>query len=167
MVRRIHEPYRHGESRPLTDGERRAVSPGLAGALSAVGAQPRLIAHAHPAARIAALWRGDIPTLTRGDVIWWPGATADLSEPGFEREMAVLQHELQHVLDYRTGRLTAVGYLCSPRHWTYRWERENRPPWDDLGAEQRGSLAERLWLAERDFGRPDDLEALRRVIAWA
>ncbi|MEO9213349.1 MAG: hypothetical protein ABI242_09420 [Caulobacteraceae bacterium] len=153
--------------RPLTPGEWNALSPGLALALAGAGAQPRLIARAHPAARVAAIWRGGVPILTRGEAIWWPGALADVSTPGRERAMAVLQHELQHVLDYVAGRLTAVRYLRAPRHWTYSWRPGDPRGWDALGFEQRGALAERLWLAERGVAGAEDLPALRSAIPWA
>jgi hypothetical protein len=77
--------------------------------------------------------------------------------------MAVLQHELQHVLDFSTGRLSALGYLANPKNWTYQlptdWD------WRRLGAEQRAVLAEKLWRAEQ--GLAEDLAEVRRVIPWA
>ena len=133
--------------------------------MRAAGAAPRLEPFAHPAARIAGLWRGGIPILTRGEVIWWPAASSDLSTPGREREMAVLQHELQHVLDFATGRLTAFRYLTHPRHWTYRWVLG--APWDAYGAEQRAAIAEHLWLMERGLAPGEQLGAVRRLIPWA
>ena len=151
--------------RPLTDGEWGALSPGLATALRAAGAEPLVRAAAHPAARIAALWRGGVPILTRGDLIWWPRAAADLSAPGLERAMAVLQHELQHVLDYRLGRLTALRYIVDPREWTYRWRLGG--DWSGYGAEQRAAIAESLWLMERGLSPGDDLEAVRQLVPWA
>jgi hypothetical protein len=161
-----------GASRALTPGEWGAVSPGLARALREAGAQPCLEPRAHPAARVAALWRGGTPILARGEVIWWPGVTPDLSAPGRERGMATLQHELQHVLDFATGWLTALGYVTHPRHWTYRWRLPDDAladgaVWDAFGAEQRASIAERLWLIERGLAPRDELAALRRLIPWA
>jgi hypothetical protein len=86
--------------------------------------------------------------------------------------MAILQHELQHVLDFATGWLTAFRYLTHPRHWTYHWRLPDDasvggPAWDAFGAEQRASIAERLWLVERGLAPRDDLPALRRLIPWA
>jgi len=157
----------NGGSRALTPGEWDAVSPGLARALRDAGAEPRLEPRAHPAARVAGLWRGGTPILTRGEVIWWPRAPADLSGPGRERGMAVLQHELQHVLDFATGWLTALGYLTGPRHWTYRWRLRDGVAWDAYGAEQRASIAEHLWLIERGLAPERQLSALRRLVPWA
>ena len=104
--------------------------------------------------------------LTSGDIIWWPAAPGDLSDTGLERGMAILQHELQHVLDYRTGWLTAARYLGDPRHWVYGFD-VTRGRWEALGAEQRASAAETFWLMERGFVPSDGLSALKRMIPWA
>jgi hypothetical protein len=81
--------------------------------------------------------------------------------------MAVLQHELQHILDYATGELTALGYLAHPRHWTYAIRPSPETRWADLGAEQRAMLAERLWLAEHGVAPVEDAAALTAIIPWA
>jgi hypothetical protein len=81
--------------------------------------------------------------------------------------MAVLQHELQHVLEYASGELTALGYLSNPRHWTYAVRLTPGIRWSDLGAEQRASLAERLWLADHGLAGDGELERLRTIIPWA
>jgi hypothetical protein len=141
------------------------ISSGLSKALAASGATPRIIGRAHPAARIAALWRGGTPILTRGDLIWWPGAPRDLS--GSPATAAVLQHELQHVLDYRTGWLTAWRYLSHPRHWRYDLALGRASAWRTLGAEQRARAAELLWLAENGLGPRTELPVLRGLIPWA
>jgi hypothetical protein len=160
-----------GGARGLTPGEWRALTPGLARALRDAGAEARLESRAHPAARIAALWGGGTPILTRGPVIWWPAVPPDLSVPGLERDMATLQHELQHVLDYAAGWLTALRYVTGPRHWTYRWRISatdlGEGAWDALGAEQRASIAEHLWLMERGLAATDQLALVRRLVPWA
>lgn len=155
--------------RPLTEGEEAKIHPGLREALRGAGAQPVIIAAAHPGARMAALWRGGPPILTRGDAIWWPGAEEDFSGPWAAGAMATLQHELQHVLDYRIGWLTAARYLSRPTHWSYRLEIRPGLIWDALGAEQRATAAELLWIAENAPGRGSraDLRILRDLIPWA
>ncbi|MBN4683871.1 hypothetical protein HUS73_24800, partial [Pandoraea nosoerga] len=65
--------------RELTDGERAALSPGLARALDRAGARPRLVGAPSRLARIAALWRGQVPIMALGDRIFWPGVADDLS----------------------------------------------------------------------------------------
>ena len=142
------------------------MSAGLEGALAGSGARPRIVANAHPAARIAAVWRGAVPILTRGDAVFWPGAPRDLSEAE-PRDLAILQHELQHVLDYRTGRLTAARYLSDPREWTYNIDDADPLVFDRLGAEQRATLVEHLWLAENGYRPRSEVTPLRATIPWA
>ncbi len=154
-------------SRLLTDGEWRGLDPGLVAALRDAGARPTIIPLAHPAARLSALWRGAAPILARGDAVFWPGAPADLSSTGRPLDLAILQHELQHVLDYRTGRLTAARYLMDPREWVYAIEPTADMRFDRLGAEQRATLAERLWLAENGLRPTSDVAVLRALIPWA
>ena len=72
--------------RSLTDGERAALSPGLADALESTGARPRITPCASPLAHIAALWRGAPPIMALGQTIWWRDAPDDLSRPGRERQ---------------------------------------------------------------------------------
>jgi hypothetical protein len=152
--------------RPLTAQEWGALSPGLEAALIGSGARPRIVSTAHPAARVAAAWRGAVPILTRGDAVFWPDAPRDLCEGG-PAGLATVQHELQHVLDYRTGRLTAARYLMDPREWVYAVEPTPDTRFDHLGAEQRATLAERLWLAENGFRPASEVAVLRAVIPWA
>jgi hypothetical protein len=155
--------------RPLTAGEEARIHPGLLEALRVAGARPVIVAAAHPGARLASLWRGRPPILTRGDAIWWPGAREDFAGPWAAETLATLQHELQHVLDYRIGWLTAARYLSRPRHWSYRLEVRAGLDWGALGAEQRAMAAERLWIAENSPGRAArlDLRPLRDLIPWA
>jgi hypothetical protein len=166
---------RHPKGRPISDAERAALSPGLLRALGDAGAEPRLVDAAHPGARLVALWRGRAPILVRGACIYWPGAPEDLSGAG-DRALAVLQHELQHVLDYALGELTGRGYLLRPRNWRYRYALTAASRWRDFGAEQRASIAEHHWLIERgrsdlvagDLGvAPPDAELYRRILPWA
>lgn len=154
----------NADGRNLTRAEWAALSSGLAGALHGAGIEPRIRARAYPAAYVAALWRGAPPIMAVGRTIWWPGAPADFSG---EAAMAVVQHELQHVLDYAQGWLTIPGYLLNPRHWTYDVTLSPALEWDRLGAEQRASLAERLWRCERSDPGGEAVVAMRAVIPWA
>jgi hypothetical protein len=149
--------------RALTAGERAELSDGLDAALASAGAAPMVETRAHPAAHLARLRFGALPIMAVGRTIWWPSARPDFAGTA---EMAVLQHELQHILDFAERRLTVPGYLLRPRNWTYRWDLDDGRGWDRLGAEQRASLAEALWRAERSAGG-DVAARLRRVIPWA
>jgi hypothetical protein len=150
--------------RPLTAGEWSSLSHGLAEALRLAAAAPRIVPAAHPAARVSSLWRGKTPILTRGDEIWWPGAPADFA--GDEAALPILQHELQHVLEYAQGRLTAAAYIVDPRNWTYQYKLTPTSRWADFGAEQRASIVETLWRIEHDKDRKG-LAAHRKLIPWA
>ena len=98
-------------------------------------------------------------------MIFWPGAEPDLSRVG-PAALATMQHELQHVLDYRTGRLTAARYLLDSREWTYD-VRDVGPNFNRLGAEQRATLVEHLWLAENGYRPTTEVADLRAIIPWA
>lgn len=152
--------------RGLTLGEWSSLSAGLASALRDAGARPIVVAAAHPGARLATLWRGKTPILTRGGEIWWPKAGPDLSLPSLEPDMAVLQHELQHVLEYAQNRLSAANYLTGPHNWTYDYVITPKSVWADFGAEQRASIVEALWWLERG-GNEADIAEHRRLIPWA
>ena len=131
---------------PLTSGEWTQLSDGLGAALSATGVAPRIEPRPHPIAFLAR-WRfGRLPIMAVGRTLWWPNAPADLAGTD---DMAVLQHELQHILEFAEGRLTVAGYLLLPHNWTYRWDADRPLKWRRLGAEQRAGVAEALWRAER------------------
>ena len=153
---------RPGVTRSLSSTEREALSHGLWDALMAAGAFPRIVSAPSPLARLSYLWRGHTPVLTLGDRIFWGRAPDDCSRQ--PAAMALLQHELQHVLDYATGKMSWLSYALRPRDWTYSvpdagWD------WKKLGAEQRAVLAERLWRAERT-GAADEIARLRAVLPW-
>lgn len=103
-----------------------------------------------------------------GQAIWWPDAPEDLSRPGLERRMSILQHELQHVLEFASGDLSVLGYALLPFNWTYRYRLKPETRWQDLGAEQRAQLVQDYWLAARGLGAADSpLDDYRRMIPWA
>ena len=150
-------------ARRLTSGEWSQLSPGLAEALAALNVTPQIEDRPHFAARLARLRFGSIPVLALGKTIWWPKARGDFSGTS---QMAVLQHELQHVLDFAEGRLTVLGYLILPRNWTYRWQLTDELSWSRLGAEQRASAAEALWRSEQSNATRVTAR-LRELIPWA
>ena len=157
-------PTHRQARRTLTPSEWLELSPGLAKALAAAAVAPLIEPRAHPAAFLAQLRFGSLPIMVVGRTIWWPNARPDFSGT---RDMAVLQHELQHVLDFADGRLSIAGYLLLPHNWTYRWELGDQLRWDRLGAEQRASVAEALWRAERSPASAEMATSLRQVIPWA
>jgi hypothetical protein len=80
--------------------------------------------------------------------------------------MATLQHELQHVLEYRSGELTPLGYALRPRNWRYHYAIDSQADWRSFGAEQRAKIVEDLWLVEHGL-RSGSLIRYRNVIPWA
>jgi hypothetical protein len=156
-----------GAARFLTDGERGALSAGLAQALEAAGARPQVLARTSLAARLATIRFGYAPIMVLGQRVHWRGAHDDFSSPGLERMMAVLQHELQHVLEFATGELSALRYVSSPRNWRYQYELTPASRWRDFGAEQRAMIAQHLWMSERGLPSPYAAKDLRRVVPWA
>ena len=154
-------------TRSLTYGEWASLSTGLAEALRWADAKPVIIARPALGARIARLWRGGTPILALGDRIYWPGALEDFSVPGRERLMALLQHELQHVLEFASGELSAVGYALNPKNWRYGYTLDASSEWRRFGAEQRASIVEHLWLIERGLGLDATADHHRRVVPWA
>ena len=150
--------------RSLTPAEWADLSDGLSRALLAAGVTPLVDARPHPAAYLARLRFGCLPIMAIGRTIWWPNARPDLAGTS---DMAVLQHELQHVLDFAERRLSVAGYLLLPHNWSYRWDISRGLCWDRLGAEQRASMAEALWRSERASTSAEVAAALRAVIPWA
>ncbi len=157
-----------GLERPLTPGERAALSAGMAEALDEAGADPRIVAAPSLLARIAAIWRGHLPILALDQRIFWPAAPDDCSVRGREADMAILQHELQHVLEYATGALAPWRYAVAPRNWIYRYRLKPGARWRDFGAEQRASIVEDYWRIEHGLKRAEaSLEHYRLLIPWA
>jgi hypothetical protein len=150
--------------RRLTASEWSELSPGLARALLAAPVTPLIDSRPHPAAFLARLRFGSLPIMALGRTIWWPNARPDFAGTA---DMAVLQHELQHLLEFATGRLSIAGYLLLPHNWTYRWDLGGRPRWDRLGAEQRASVVEALWRAEQSPASAEMAASLREVVPWA
>jgi hypothetical protein len=159
-------PMLHGASRPLTAEEERALTPGLMDALQRAGVTPRIVARPAIGARIARLWRGSTPILAWYGRVFWPGALSDMSlDP---RRMAVLQHELQHVLEYATGKLGPLRYAFIPRNWRYAYPAHPDADWREFGAEQRAQIVEDLWLVERGLlSAAAPLTWYRRIVPWA
>jgi hypothetical protein len=130
----------------------------------AAGVTPLIVPRPHHVAHLARVRFGSLPIMAVGQTIWWPNAAPDFAGTD---ATAVLQHELQHLLDYAEGRLSVARYVLYPRNWSYRWSLSEGLSWDRLGAEQRASMAEALWRAERSPASVELTAALRAVIPWA
>jgi len=152
-------------TRPLTPAEWDALSPGLAAALNAARVEPVIIARPSVLAVLASLWRGRAPIMVLGRKVFWPGARVDFSND--PPRMALLQHELQHVLEFATGKLSMAGYAVDPRNWIYGYRLTPQTRWEDLGAEQRAMVVQHYWLAGRGLLGAAEPERLGALIPWA
>jgi hypothetical protein len=157
-----------GAERSLTPREWSSLSAGLAEALREAQVEPLIVARPTAGARVARLWRGSTPVMAWDRSVYWPGALTDFAFPWSQRQMATLQHELQHLLEYATGDLSPLRYAVNPGNWSYDYAIGSDSAWRDYGAEQRATIVEHLWLIEHGLS-DDPARGLhhRRVIPWA
>jgi len=84
--------------------------------------------------------------LCRGHKLYWPDHPQD-----FTRQPLVIQsllvHELCHVWQYETGRLTALRYLIDPRNWIYNYTVEPDAQFDDYPIEKQADLLQDWFLS--------------------
>ena len=134
----VESILRGAPERGLTEGERALVPPELAEAIN-LGAV-RIRDRAHNPFALGKL-------LVRGDVIHWHGAPADVSQaqPAMQ---ALLMHELAHVWQYRTGRLSAWRYLTEPANWRYHYLPNTDLRLDDYAVEEQADIIED-WFRQR------------------
>lgn len=59
---------------------------------------------------------------------------------------SLLVHELCHVWQYETGRLTALRYLIDPRNWRYSYRVKNGAKFDDYPTEKQADLMQDWFL---------------------
>jgi len=83
--------------------------------------------------------------LCRGHKLYWPNAPRD-----FRRAPVLIQslliHELCHVWQYETGRLSAFSYLMDPRNWFYSYRVELNADFDDYPTEKQADLLQDWFL---------------------
>lgn len=77
--------------------------------------------------------------LVRGYTIYWPNAPRDFTLQSTDMQ-AVLMHELCHVWQYSTGRLTAFKYLINPANWLYKYKLSKRRKFYDYPIEKQADL---------------------------
>ena len=77
--------------------------------------------------------------VARGYDLYWKNYPQDFTqEPLSARSLLV--HELCHVWQYATGRLTAWSYLSRPKNWIYGYEFDPRKNFDDYDIEKQADL---------------------------
>ena len=126
-------------SRNLTHGERALIPADFARELPLESVRIVLRAH-NPFARTK--------VLVRGRRIFWPGAPEDVSREGAGLQ-TLLVHELAHVWQYESGRLTALRYLTDPRNWQYGYTAGSE--FESLGIEAQADLVADWWRVRRSL----------------
>ena len=79
--------------------------------------------------------------LVRGHDIYWPQMPANFAATKITVQ-SLLIHELAHVWQYATGRLTAFRYVTQPRNWRYRYEVRPDARLDDYAIEAQADLVQ-------------------------
>ena len=83
--------------------------------------------------------------LCRGQRLYWQNHPKD-----FTREPLIIQsllvHELCHVWQYETGRLSALRYLIDPRNWIYAYSVRAGAKFDDYPTEKQADLLQDWYL---------------------
>ena len=127
------------KTRQLTDKEIAALPAGFASAFD-VNAVTFLDRAHNPFARNK--------ILCRGPKLYWQNYPED-----FTRKSLVIQsllvHELCHVWQYETGRLTAFSYLIDPRNWFYSYRMREGAKFDDYPTEKQADLLQDWFLVNR------------------
>lgn len=118
------------KSRYLTDHEMNLIPQSLAKEIDL--RRVKLIARAHNPLAIGRI-------LCRGYTVYWKNYPEDFTHQSIELQ-AVLIHELCHVWQYATGRLSALSYICNPKNWVYGYPLKQGTRFDNLPAEQQADL---------------------------
>jgi hypothetical protein len=83
--------------------------------------------------------------LCRGPRIFWPKHPRDFTLETLTIQ-SLLIHELCHVWQYETGRLTAARYLLDPRNWIYSYSVTENADFDDYPTEKQADLLQDWFL---------------------
>jgi len=90
--------------------------------------------------------------LCRGPLLYWQNYPKD-----FTRKPLIIQsllvHELCHVWQYETGRLSALSYLIDPRNWIYNYAVKMGADFDDYPTEKQADLLQD-WYLVNSGGKP-------------
>ena len=96
--------------------------------------------------------------MTRNYDIWWPDCPEDftkiISINLMRDSQAKLMHELCHVWQYKTGRLSIGKYITNPSRWTYRYGFSPDKSFDDYPTEKQADFFEDWWRL--NMGYPAD-----------
>jgi len=77
--------------------------------------------------------------LVRHNKVYWPNCPANFSQESVELQ-SLLMHELCHIWQYHTARLTALSYLLQPKNWAYKYSFDPAKSFDDYPIEKQADL---------------------------
>lgn len=90
--------------------------------------------------------------VARGYDVYWKNAPSDFTAAPLKIQ-SLLMHELCHVWQYATGRLTAWQYLTRPKNWVYGYEFDALKSFDDYAIEKQADLLQD-WYHMNKGGEP-------------
>ena len=77
--------------------------------------------------------------MARGYDLYWKDYPDNFAQQSLCTQ-ALLMHELCHVWQYASGRLTAWRYLTRPKNWIYGYAFDPRKSFDDYPTEKQADL---------------------------
>ena len=83
--------------------------------------------------------------LCRGHKLFWQNYPQDFTRMPLIIQ-SLLVHELCHVWQYETSRLTAARYLFDPRNWYYNYRVKEGAVFDDYRTEKQADLLQDWFL---------------------
>ena len=86
--------------------------------------------------------------LVRGNKIYWPNCPKDFAQETVQTQ-SILMHELCHVWQYHTYRLTALRYLSNPKRWVYKYAFDILKKFDDYPTEKQADLMQDWYLVNK------------------
>ena len=90
--------------------------------------------------------------VARGYDLYWKNYPQDFTQEPL-LACSLLVHELCHVWQYATGRLTALSYLTQPKNWIYGYEFDPHKTFIDYDIEKQADLLQD-WYHMNHGGRP-------------
>jgi len=90
--------------------------------------------------------------VARGYDLYWKDYPDDFAQQSL-RMRALLMHELCHVWQYASGRLTAWRYLTRPQNWIYGYDFDAGKSFDDYAIEKQADLLQD-WYVMNNGGAP-------------
>lgn len=104
--------------------------------------------------------------LARPEAIYWKNHPQDFTRLSLPAN-GLLMHELCHIWQYKTGRLTALRYLFNPHNWQYGYNVRDGAKFDDYHTEQQADLVQDWFLMNHDLSpRRYARQSQRPAKAW-